>query len=114
VLASMEDDGAIDQEFSMSSLRDLMAFKELPPTWKGIIGKQAKMPEYFRALWNEPNKNQFAWRHPFMRIAMTPAGTPHLDDDGNLIGVYYPDGGNSLNCVIDNIDDHEYLSYDRE
>lgn len=92
-LAFMEAFGSIDQEFSRSSLRDVIAIeKKIPDIYKKTyIGEKARMPEFFRALWNNPLKKSFVWRHPWMRIATRPDGTPWLDDEHNLIGLFDPD-----------------------
>lgn len=88
----LEIDGRrVDQEFSFSSLADLMAVKNIPPTWQQNLKPRATIQEYYRALWNNPSKKQFAWRHPWAKIAMQSDGSPWLDDDGNLMLVFDPD-----------------------
>lgn len=112
VLDSMEMNGdPIDQPISMSSMRDLMAVKELSPAWLHILGDAAPLREYFRAIWNHPSKTQFGWRHPFMRIAMRPDGTPWIDGQGNAVAVYAPDTEPSV-CVLESLDAFHHLAFE--
>lgn len=92
VLRIMEgDDRAIEQEFSYSSMSDLMAFKQMPKVWIDSLRPTAKIRDYYRALWNNPSKRQFAWSHPWAKIAMKPDGSPWTDDSGNIVMIFDPD-----------------------
>lgn len=91
-LALMEIDGRrIDQQFSFSSIDDLMAVKNIPPVWQANLKPTTTIQELYRTLWNNPSKKQFAWRHPWAKVAMQPDGSPWTDEEGNLVMVFDPD-----------------------
>lgn len=90
VLESMESNWKCDQPFSWSSLSDLMIVKTIPKTWQGHLRPRAPIQEYLRAMFNNPNKKQFVWHHPFTKVAMKPDGSPWTDSDGNITMTFDP------------------------
>jgi len=91
VMKILESRGRIDQHFSFSSMRDLIAIKTLPATYQQILKPSAPLREYFRLLWNDPCPSRFCWRHPWVRVCYKLDGTPHTDHEGNVIMIFDPD-----------------------
>lgn len=113
VLSLMESGRGVSQEFSFSSMRDLICVKTLPPNWMKHLQPAAPMAEYYRALWNDPGKGQFAWRHPWAKIALTPEGSPWTDDGGNVIMIVDPDIGiEGRSRIVEDLDKYRNLSGD--
>lgn len=96
-LHAMEADGKIDQAFSYSGLMDIIPiYKKISPSWKRSIGitstkSCAPMSDWFNCLWNNPYRNQFVWRHPWLLGACDQDGIPIQDSDGNFVLLFDPD-----------------------
>lgn len=116
VLQLMEIDGRrVNQNFKWSSLSDLIIIDEIPAECHHLLKPTAPIQEYYRQLWNNPNKRQFVWRHPHIKIAMQPNDTPWLDNDGNLIAIYDPDWiTNEKSRICEDIDDYRYFTLENE
>lgn len=113
VLSIMEDSYKCTQEFSWSSLSDLIILKNLSAPWREILKPKALISEYYRALWNSPSKRQFVWRDSFTRIAMKSDGTAWTDLAGNAVLLYDPYWGQNtaaLERTVESLDDFRTLS----
>jgi hypothetical protein len=105
-LAWMEAAGPIDQPFAWSSLgHELIAAKTLPAAWVATLRPTATLAAYLRALWNDPRPNGFAWRHPFVRLAVRPgSGEPWLSPEGDAVMIFDPNHGpKRLRRVVDDL-----------
>lgn len=89
----MEMDGAVEQPFTFNSLRDLIAVKNIAGSWTRILEKApARITEYYHAMWCDPQDGRgFFWRHPWVKIAYRPDGTPWTDDAGDPVALFDPD-----------------------
>jgi DNA repair photolyase len=89
VISIMESPTPINQEFSYSSLSDLISVKTLPKIWIDMLKPRARLSEYYRAIWNN-RSHSFVWHHPFIKVALKPDGTPWTDEEGNIMSLYDP------------------------
>ena len=108
----------ITQPFRYSTIRGVIRrLKSLPPGINDSLGESATLPEIFRAIWRDPtHRNGFAWRHPFVRVAVKPAGAggrrvvPWVDDEGDPYLIFDPDwAGRSAIREIEDIESCRFL-----
>ena len=109
-LKLMERGKPVEQRFRFNSINDLLVVKKLPPAWQDVLRPTATMADHFRAQWNEPNRQEFAWSHPMGRLAVRPDGRPWLDDAGNVVMAFAP----HLPCdyepiVVESFDDAAFF-----
>jgi DNA repair photolyase len=120
IISIIHNNGFIGQEFSYSSLMDIVPlYKKVPDIWKrAVFGADplkgtATMAEIFRAIYNSPYRHQFIWRHPWIKLACDMKGNPILDDAGNLIGLFDPDYVNpGLSRKVESLELFRSLEYE--